>query len=176
MNMNITIYTTPTCGYCHQVKRFLTQRGVNYTEYDVSLDQSAAREMLRLTGQMGVPVIAVDDQVVIGFDRKRLEQLLNGKATKQRPRLGLKVADASKIAQKVGDVPTLGALVGDVAPSSHGESAGIRKGDIITEVNMRPIRNAGDLENVFANLTSGSKVTIVFLRDSETLKSEIVWK
>lgn len=74
--INIRIYTTPTCGYCHQAKRFLSERGVKFTEYDVSRDRAAADEMVRMTGQMGVPVIVVDGQVVVGFDRTRLEHLL----------------------------------------------------------------------------------------------------
>ena len=75
--MEVKIFTTPTCGYCHQAKRFLSERGIRYAEYDVSRDRAAADEMVRLTGQMGVPVILVDGQVVVGFDRARLEHLLS---------------------------------------------------------------------------------------------------
>ena len=60
--MNVTVYTTPTCGYCRQVKEFLSRRGLKFTEYDVSRDRAAADEMIRKSGQMGVPVIIVDDQ------------------------------------------------------------------------------------------------------------------
>lgn len=130
--------------------------------------------MMRLTSQMGVPVIVVDDQVVIGFDRPRLESLLSKSSSSQRPRFGLKVADASKIAQKYGAIPVFGALVGAVAPSSLGKRAGIKEGDIITEINMRPIRNADDLERVLADLTPGTRMTIILLRGKQTLKSEIV--
>ena len=172
--MDVKVYTSPTCGYCGQAKRFLTDRGVSFTEHDVSVDRAAAQEMVRLTGQMGVPVIVVDGEAVIGFDRARLEQLLAGAGNGQRPRFGLKVADASKVARRVGAVPVFGALVGAVAPASAGERAGLRKGDIITEMNMRPIRGADDLERALGNLSSGSRVTIVFLRGQETLKSESV--
>lgn len=171
--MNVKIYTTPTCGYCHQAKRFLSERGVEFNEYDVSRDRAAADEMVRLTGNTGVPVIVVDDQVIVGFDRPRLEHLLSKGNGAGRPRFGLKVADASKFAQKHGAVPVFGALVGAVAPSSPGERAGIREGDIITELNLRPVRNTDDLEHALANLTQGSRVTIIFLRGQETLKSEI---
>ena len=75
--MNIDVYTTPTCGYCHQVKEFLARRGVEFTEHDVLVDRAAANEMVSKSGQMGVPVIIVNGQVVIGFDRARLEQLLS---------------------------------------------------------------------------------------------------
>lgn len=130
--------------------------------------------MVRLTGQMGVPVIVVDDQVVIGFDRPRLESLLAKPRSEQRPRFGLKVADASKIAQKYGAVPIFGALVGAVAPSSLGERAGIKEGDIITEINLRPINNADDLERALSGLTPGTRVAIILLRGERTVKSEIV--
>jgi serine protease DegQ len=139
----------------------------------VSRDRAAADEMVRLTGQLGVPVTVIDGQTVIGFDRPHLEQLL-ASGGGQRPHLGLKVADASKMAQRTGGVPVFGALVGGVNPSSLGERAGLRNGDIITELNLRPIRGADDLERAMAELTTGSRATIVFLRGQETLRAEIV--
>ena len=78
--MNVVIYTTPTCAYCHQAKEFLSSRGVKFTEHDVSVDRAAADEMIRKSGQMGVPVIVVGDQVVIGFDRAKLDQLLSNRS------------------------------------------------------------------------------------------------
>ena len=129
--------------------------------------------MVRLTGQLGVPVIVIDGQVVIGFDRPRLEQLLASRDS-QRPHLGLKVADASKTSQRIGGVPVFGALVGAVVSASLGERAGLRNGDIITELNLRAIRGVDDLEGAMANLTPGSRATIVFLRGQETLRAEIV--
>jgi len=128
--------------------------------------------MVRLTGQLGVPVIVIDGQVVIGFDRPHLEQILASRGG-QRPHLGLKVADASKVAQRTGGVPVFGALVGAVAPGSLGERAGLRNGDIITELNLRPIRGADDLERAIAELTPSSRATIVYLRGQETLRAEI---
>jgi glutaredoxin 3 len=172
--MNITIYTTPTCGYCHQAKRFLAERGVKFEERDVSRDRAAADEMVRLTGQMGVPVIVIDGQPIIGFDRPRLEALIARGGGVQRPRFGLKIADASRIAQKAGAVPVFGALVGAVAPASLGEKAGLQPGDIITEVNLRRINNADDFQNALANLAPGNKVALLFLRGQKTLRSEIV--
>ena len=171
--MDVKIYTSPTCGYCHQAKRFLTERGVRFIEYDVSRDRAAAEEMVRTTGHMGVPVIVIDGQVVIGFDQARLEQLLAQHHDAKRPRFGLKVADASRVAQRLGGAPALGALVGAVDSSSPGERAGLRQGDVITEVNLRPIHNADDLEQVLNGLTYGSRVTVVFLRGQETSRAEI---
>ena len=156
------------------VKQFLSQRGISYEERDVSRNQAYARELVNNTGQMGVPVITIDNEVVVGFDRGRLEQLLSRGNGGQHPHFGLQIADASKIAQKSGLVPVFGAFVGKVAASSPGEKAGLKQGDIITELNLRPISNADDLENALSGLTAGNRVTIIFQRGQEQLKSEIV--
>jgi glutaredoxin 3 len=172
--VEVKIYTTPTCGYCQAAKKYFAERGVKFVEYDVSQDQTAADEMVKLSGQMGVPVIVVDGKVVVGFDRPKLEQLIPKGNEGSRPRFGLKVADASKVARKLGGLPVFGALVGSVAPSSPGERAGIKEGDIITEMNMRPIRGADDLEKALANLRAGGRVSIVFLRGEQALRAEVV--
>ncbi len=172
--MNVEIYTTPTCGYCHQAKRFLSERGVRFTEYDVSRDQSAANDVIRLSGQMGVPVIVVDGEVVVGFNRTRLEQLLADSAESQHISFGLSIADASKITQRFGSPPVFGAFVGKVVPSSLGERAGLKSGDIITEFNLHTIRNADDLEDALSSITEGSRLVINFLRGQDDLKSEII--
>lgn len=72
----VTVYSTPTCHWCRVVKEFLLQKGVGYTEKDVAADAVARDEMLRLTGRMAVPAITIDSEVVLGFDKQRLEQLL----------------------------------------------------------------------------------------------------
>jgi glutaredoxin 3 len=172
--MNVMVYTTPTCAYCHQVKQFLSQRGIKFTEHDVSVDRAAAMEMMQITGQRGVPVTIIDDQVVVGFDRVRLEQLLASKGDEHRPSLGLQVADASKVAQKHGVIPVFGAFVGGVRPGSAGERAGLKQGDVITEINLRPVRNADDLEQALSGLSPGSRIMMVFLRGQSELRSEVV--
>ena len=128
--------------------------------------------MVRRSGQRGVPVIVVDDQVVVGFDRPRLDQLL---ATRRvsRPRLGLSVADAKQIAQKEGTAPVRGAYVGHVKPSSPGERAGLVKGDVIIELAERPVQNADDLEMVLATLTAGQPAGLVFLREGRRIKAQV---
>jgi glutaredoxin 3 len=172
--MEITVYTTPTCGYCRHLKSYLEQRGVEYTERDVSVDRDAAEEMVQRSGQMGVPVTVIGDQVVVGFDRARLDSLLGNGGDGNRPHFGLKIADASKVGPKLGMAPVFGALVGDVAPSSVGERAGVQPGDIITEFNMRPIHGADDLEQSLTSLASGQRAVIVLLRGEQTLRTEVV--
>ena len=119
-------------------------------------------------------MITIDDQVVIGFDRARLEQLLAGKGDGQHLSLGLQAADASKIAQKVGAVPIFGAFVGAVKPGSAGERAGLQKGDVITEINLRRINNVDDLEKAVSGLSPGSRISVVFLRGENELHAETV--
>ncbi len=74
---DVTIYTTPDCGYCRQAKRFLREHGVQYQEVDVSTDEAAAREIVLRTRQYGVPVIDVGGALVVGFDVRQLEELLH---------------------------------------------------------------------------------------------------
>lgn len=75
MDKNITIYSTPTCHFCHMAKEFLTQNNVAYTDIDVSADAEKRAEMIEKSGQMGVPVITVGDELIVGFDRNRLAEL-----------------------------------------------------------------------------------------------------
>ena len=172
--MKVTVYTTPTCPYCHQVKDFLAQRGMRFIERDVSADGAAAAEMIQRTGQRGVPVTTIDDQVVVGFDRARLEHLLASQRNDHRASLGVQVADASKLAQRLGSIPVFGALVGAVKPGSPGERVGLRQGDVITETNLRPIRNVEDLERVLAGLSSGSRLAIAYRRAGDEFRTETV--
>ena len=74
---NVTIYTTPTCVYCKMTKAFFKENNVQYEEKDVSADRTAADEMIQKSGQMGVPVIDIDGQILTGFDKEGLSRLLN---------------------------------------------------------------------------------------------------
>lgn len=71
----ITVYSTPTCPYCHQAKDFLKENNVEFEDIDVSTDQAKAQEMIDKSGQMGVPVIDIDGEILIGFDKKKLAEL-----------------------------------------------------------------------------------------------------
>ncbi len=73
---NVTIYTTPSCGYCNMAKDFFKANNVAYTEYNVSTDLEKRKEMIEKSGQMGVPVIYVDDEMTVGFDKTKLSSLL----------------------------------------------------------------------------------------------------
>jgi len=72
----VTIYSTPTCVYCKMAKEFFKEKGVVYEEHDVAADVAARKEMFDKTHQMGVPVIMVDEQIIVGFDKGTLEKAL----------------------------------------------------------------------------------------------------
>jgi len=71
----VTVYSTQNCPYCRLAKAFLDRYGVEYRSIDVGVDRKAAKEMVELSGQYGVPVIVVDDEVIVGFDSNRLKEL-----------------------------------------------------------------------------------------------------
>jgi len=70
---NVLIYSTPTCHFCQMTKEFLKKNNIEYTDYDVSTDAGKRQEMIEKSGQMGVPVIFVDDEMMIGFDEGKLK-------------------------------------------------------------------------------------------------------
>ncbi|MFQ3550361.1 MAG: glutaredoxin domain-containing protein [Armatimonadota bacterium] len=72
----VTIYSTPTCPHCKHAKEYLKEKGIEFTDYNVATDLEARKAMMDKSGQMGVPVIMVDDEIVVGFNRARLDQLL----------------------------------------------------------------------------------------------------
>ncbi|MGM0628805.1 MAG: glutaredoxin family protein [Patescibacteria group bacterium] len=72
----VTIYSTPTCVYCEMAKEFFKEKGVEFTDHDVSEETEKRQEMVEKSGQMGVPVIFVGENMVIGFDREKVEELL----------------------------------------------------------------------------------------------------
>lgn len=74
---NVAVYSTPTCPYCRQAKDYLKDKGVNFTDYNVATDLDARNQMVQKSGQLGVPVIDVDGNIVVGFNRTRLEELLS---------------------------------------------------------------------------------------------------
>ena len=73
---NITIYTTPTCVYCKMSKAFFQEHHIQYEEKNVVTDTAARDMMVQKSGQMGVPVIDIDGEIVVGFDKPRLSELL----------------------------------------------------------------------------------------------------
>lgn len=72
----VVVFTSPTCTYCRGVKSYLRQQRIRFKEVDVSRDQRAARDLVRKTGQMGVPVVLIGGRPVVGFNRPQIDKLL----------------------------------------------------------------------------------------------------
>ncbi len=72
----VIIFTTPTCTYCNMAKKYFREKGVRFKDVDVSRDAAAARDMVRRSGQQGVPVIDIGGQIIVGFDRPKIDRLL----------------------------------------------------------------------------------------------------
>ncbi|MEW6170148.1 MAG: glutaredoxin domain-containing protein [Candidatus Omnitrophota bacterium] len=76
MDKNVKVYTTPTCPYCIRVKQFLKDSNISFQDIDVANDQAAAQEMIKKSGQMGVPVVDIDGQIIVGFDKEEIKKAL----------------------------------------------------------------------------------------------------
>ncbi len=72
----VTIYSTPSCHFCHMAKDFFKEKNIAYTDYNVAADPEKRKELIEKSGQMGVPVILIGDQMVIGFNKPKVVQLL----------------------------------------------------------------------------------------------------
>ena len=168
-------------------KEFLRSKGVPYQERDVSNDQAAAQEMVAKSGQMGVPVILAEDpsrpdarDVIVGFDRPRLEQLARrvaaggtgasgeGGAANHAHQAGdaQQSGDGPRLGLRVKDDPT-GVLVDAVHPGSLADRAGLRPGDAILAVDGQPVRSADDLTAAARRLAGGDLVEVAYRRDGD---------
>jgi len=76
MGKKVKIYSTPTCPYCVRAKQFLKDNNVVFEEVDLAADQQAAEEMVKKSGQMGVPVLDIEGEIIVGFDKEKIKQSL----------------------------------------------------------------------------------------------------
>lgn len=76
MNKKVKVYSTPTCPFCIRAKQFLKENAVSFEDIDVSMNQNAAQEMIKRSGQMGVPVVDIDGELIVGFDREKIKKAL----------------------------------------------------------------------------------------------------
>ncbi|MGC9469678.1 MAG: glutaredoxin family protein [Anaerolineae bacterium] len=72
----VVVFSTPTCPHCRSAKRYLKSKGIRFTDVDVSRDSRAAKDMVRISGQQGVPVITISGRPIVGFDRQKIDRLL----------------------------------------------------------------------------------------------------
>jgi len=76
MTKKIKVYGVPGCPFCKRTREFLKSKGLNFEDIDVAADHNLAKEMVEKSGQMSVPVIEIDEEIVIGFDKEKIEALL----------------------------------------------------------------------------------------------------
>lgn len=155
---HIDLYFTPTDAHSRQAHEFLVRRGVEFVAHDISQDPGALNEMVRRSGQQGVPVIVIGDEVVAGFNLKRLGHLLPV-SERRRIRLGVSIANV----RIDGDRPE-GAYVGRVNEGSPADLAGVCKGDIIIELAQRPVHRVSEVHDIAAEIRPGSKVPLTVWR------------
>jgi len=72
----VKVYSTPTCPYCIRAKQFLRDNNIEFENFDVSADQQKSEEMVKISGQMGVPVIDIEGQIIVGFDKDAIKKAL----------------------------------------------------------------------------------------------------
>jgi S1-C subfamily serine protease len=142
-------------------------------ERDVARDRSAAMEMIRRSGQQGVPVIAAGDEVIVGFDQPRLARLADRFAAPTRPPLGVLGADAAKyLAQHpelAASLPpgTTGVYAGRVRAGTVADRAGLVAGDVITGLAGKRVPTMAVLDQLIGTVGAGDAVTVRFLRAGE---------
>lgn len=73
----VIVFSTPTCSFCNMAKKYFREKGIKFKDVDVSRDMAAARDMIRRSGQQGVPVIDIGGKIVVGFDRPKIDKYLN---------------------------------------------------------------------------------------------------
>lgn len=73
----VKVYSTPTCPYCIRLKEYLKQKNIDFQNIDVSSDKASLDEMVKLTGQMSVPVVSIDGNSIVGFDKEKIDSALN---------------------------------------------------------------------------------------------------
>lgn len=78
MSKKVIVYSTPTCPYCRKAKEYLQEKGIEYTDIDVSQDESAQKEMIEKSGLMSVPVIDIGGTIITGFDKDKIDEALAG--------------------------------------------------------------------------------------------------
>jgi len=169
----VTVYTTDTCPWCDRAKTYLRSNNVPFVEKNVASDYNAAVEMVKRSGQQGVPVIATDDEVILGFDQQRLARLVQKYAAPKRPALGLMAAEAESFFKRrpelAGNYPEgiKGVYVGETRPDSVAAKAGLKPGDIIVAAANKRVQNLAALDKLVETLKPGESISIRYYRGQD---------
>ena len=76
MDKKVTVYSTSTCPYCIRAKQFLQENNIIFENFDISANQEKTQEMIQKSGQMGVPVLDIDGEIIVGFDKEKIKKVL----------------------------------------------------------------------------------------------------
>ena len=175
----VTVYSTTTCPWCDRTKEYLRSKNVPFKDVDVSADIDAAREMVRISGQQGVPVVATDQEVIVGFDQLRLARIADRFAGPKRPAFGVLGANADEYFARhpeklpPGESDVKGVFVGQVKAQSVAAKAGIQVGDVIQAIANKRVRNMTGLDQIMSSVKSGDQVSVRLLRGSEDINATL---
>jgi glutaredoxin-like YruB-family protein len=170
----VTVYSTPTCPWCDRAKAYLKQNNVPFNDVDVAKDYNAAMDMVRLSGQQGVPVTVADGEVILGFDQPKFAKLVAKYSGPTRPPLGILAADAEEYLGRHPDVRekipegTKGVYIGKIRPQTVAEKAGLQPGDVITSFAGKRVSNMSTLDQMVDTLKPGDQATAKYLRDGHS--------
>lgn len=176
---SVVVYSTQTCPWCDRAKQYLESRNVPFVNKDVSVDMDAAREMVQISGQEGVPVVATEQEVIVGFDQIRLARIADRFAGPKRPGFGVLGANAEDYFARhpekapANGVDTRGVFVGQVKPRSVAERAGIRQGDVIQALANKRVRDMRALDQLMESVKSGDIVSVRILRGAEDVHLQL---
>ncbi len=150
------VYTTPTCPYCRYVKDYLNRENISFQEKNVAADQQAAIEMVRRSGQQGVPVTYMAGEVIVGFNQPALRAAVSKLRQTSKGadgiKLGAQVADAARVLPKQGKPAIKGALLGELKPGLAASKSGLREGDVILALHGQPVHGVEDLSQQLQRL------------------------
>jgi glutaredoxin 3 len=175
----VTVYSTQTCPWCDRTKEYLSSRNVPFVDKDVSSDMDAAREMVQISGQQGVPVVATEHEVVVGFDQLRLARIAARFAGTKRPAFGVLGANAEDYFGRhpekapAGEVEVRGVFVGRVKPRSVADRGGIQAGDVIQAFANKRVRDMHGLDALMESVKAGETVNVRVLRGAEDVNLEL---
>ncbi len=161
---------------------------MSFEEKDVSIDRIAAVEMIRKSGQQGVPVTVIGEEVIVGFDQPRLKEAvskLGSNPPGSRPpapgnfKLGATAADAAPVLAGQGKAPREGALLGQVKPGSPADRAGLKEGDIIISIGSHTVKDLNSLQAALSRLANlpiaglAGEAGIAYFRDGVRLQGKL---
>jgi glutaredoxin-like YruB-family protein len=171
----VTVYSTDTCPWCDCAKTYLKANNVPFVEKNVAQDYNAAVEMVRRSGQQGVPVITTDDDVILGFDQARLAKLVERYSAPRRLPLGLMAADAEAFLKKRSELAenypegVKGVYVGETKPNSVAAKAGLKSGDIIVAAAGKRVNDLRALDKLVDTLKTVESMSFRFYRGKDEL-------